>query len=211
MKYKLRPTLVRYIQKALGYALTGTTLEHKMFIASGGGANGKSILFDILEHIMGDYAGVIPCESLMASSRGDDSERPTPFARSVAGKRLIVTTEAKEGQKLNAALIKRQTGDAKLVARGMRENAVTFDVTHKLFMLTNHTPELDQSDDAIRGRLHFIPFDRTWNRPGVPNRNPRLADGDKLDFTRFNRHLIRSKLKRRGRYESNAIHSPIQG
>lgn len=179
IQYQPRPALVRYMQKALGYMLTGSTLEHKMFIASGGGSNGKSILFDLVIHIMGDYAGSIPCESLMTSARGGDAERPTPFARSVAGKRLIVTSEAKEGQKLDVALVKRQTGDATLTARGCSENAVTFTTTHKLVLLTNHAPELDHADDAIRGRLHSIPFERTWNRPGVPNRNPRLEDGDK--------------------------------
>ncbi|MFZ2388026.1 MAG: phage/plasmid primase, P4 family [Polaromonas sp.] len=179
IQYQPRPELARYLQNALGYMLTGSALEHKMFIASGGGANGKSIMFDLATQIMGDYAGSIPAESLMASARGDDAERPTPFARSVAGKRMIVTSEAKEGQKLNAALVKRQTGDATLTARGMRENAVTFSVTHKIVLLTNHSPELDHADDATKGRLHCIPYDRTWNRPGVPNRNPRLEDGDK--------------------------------
>ena len=179
IQYQTRPELARYMQNALGYMLTGSALEHKMFIASGGGANGKSIQFDLATYIMGDYAGSIPAESLMASARGDDAERPTPFARSVAGKRMIVTSEAKEGQKLNAALVKRQTGDATLTARGMRENAVTFAVTHKIVLLTNHYPELDHADDATKGRLHCIPYERTWNRPGVPNRNPRLEDGDK--------------------------------
>lgn len=179
LQYRLRPQLAAYLQRALGYTITGSVAEQKMLIGSGPGANGKSILFDVLEKVMGPYCVRMPPEALMASSRDGDAERPTPFARSVAGARLVITSEAKEGQKLNAALVKRQTGDAKLTARGMRENAYTFDVTHKLVLLTNHHPELDHADDAIRGRLHIIPFDRTWNRPGVPVRNPRLADGDK--------------------------------
>lgn len=179
MQYRQRPDLAAYLQRALGYMLTGSVVEQKMFIGSGPGANGKSILFDVIEKIMGPYCVRMPPEALMASARDGDAERPTPFARSVAGARLVVTSEAKEGQKLNVALVKRQTGDARLTARGMRENAYTFDVTHKLVLLTNHHPELDQADDAIRGRLHIIPFERTWNRPGVPIRNPRLTDGDK--------------------------------
>ena len=179
IRYLPRADIEQYVQKAFGYAMTGNTSEHKFFIASGSGANGKSILFDTITQTMGDYAGTIPSESLMATVRSDDAERPTPFARSLAGKRLVVTTEAKEGQRLNAALVKRQTGDSKLVARGMRENAFTFDVTHKIFLLTNHIPEFDHSDDATRGRVHAWAFLRTWNRPGITNRNPRLPDGDK--------------------------------
>ena len=34
---------------------------------------------------------------------------------------------------------------------------------------------------------------------------------DKLDLTRFNRHLIRSKLKRRKSDEESQLHSRIQG
>ena len=180
IQYASRPDVVRYAQIFGGYCMTGSTVEHKMFIASGSGANGKNMFLDLLGDVMGDYAGTVPVESLMASSRGsDDAERPTPFARSVAGKRLIVTSESKEGQKLDTALVKRVTGDSKLTARGMRENAFTFTTTHKIVLLTNHPPELDQADEAIKGRLHITPYSRKWNRPSLPSRNPRLHDGDK--------------------------------
>jgi P4 family phage/plasmid primase-like protien len=179
-QYTPRPDLVRYAQMFAGYCMTGSTVEHKMFIASGSGANGKNMFLDLLGDVMGDYAGTVPVESLMASSRGsDDAERPTPFARSVAGKRFIVTSESKEGQKLDTALVKRVTGDSKLTARGMRENAFTFTTTHKIALLTNHPPELDHADEAIKGRLHITPYSRKWNRPGLPSRDPRLHDGDK--------------------------------
>lgn len=180
IQYTPRPDLVRYAQMFAGYCMTGSTVEHKMFIASGSGANGKNMFLDLLGDVMGDYAGTVPVESLMASSRGsDDAERPTPFARSVAGKRFIVTSESKEGQKLDTALVKRVTGDSKLTARGMRENAFTFTTTHKIALLTNHPPELDHADEAIKGRLHITPYSRKWNRPGLPSRDPRLHDGDK--------------------------------
>jgi phage/plasmid-associated DNA primase len=66
----------------------------------------------------------------------------------------------------------------------MRENPITFDITHKLLLSTNIKPALDHLDTAIRGRLHMIPFDRRWNRPGDVERDPALPDGDKnLDET----------------------------
>jgi putative DNA primase/helicase len=179
MTYTLRPALAAYLHRALGYAITGLVREHKAFIWHGAGANGKSVLTDVLAHVLASYVVLLPADVLMASGRDSDGERPTPFARSLAGARIAFATEAREGQKLNAAWVKKQTGDAKLTARGMRENAFTFDVTHKLFLLTNHQPHLDHMDDATRGRLHSVPFDRRWNRPGVPARDPLLPDGDK--------------------------------
>ena len=44
--------------------------------------------------------------------------------------------------------------------------------------MTNHRPSLDHLDDALRGRLHLVPFDRVWNRPGHTERNETLPDGD---------------------------------
>lgn len=66
-----------------------------------------------------------------------------------------------------------------MVARLMRENSFRFLISHKLILMTNHKPTLDHMDDAMRGRLHLVPFDRIWNRPGHPERDARLPDGDK--------------------------------
>jgi P4 family phage/plasmid primase-like protien len=178
-KYKPRPELMAYLHRALGYAATGQVREHKAFIWHGEGSNGKSVLTDILTEVLGPYCTLLPADAMMASARDTDGERPTPFARNLAGARLAFGSEAKEGQKLNAGWVKRQTGDAKLTARGLHESPFTFDVTHKLFLLTNHQPHLDHMDEATRGRLHLVPFDRRWNRPGLPSRNPALPDGDK--------------------------------
>jgi len=61
----------------------------------------------------------------------------------------------------------------------MRENTFRFEITHKLWLMTNHKPALDHMDEALRGRLHLIPFDMKWNRPGHHERDPLLPDGDK--------------------------------
>lgn len=177
--YAPRPGLTGYLHRALGYAISGLVREHKAFIWHGDGSNGKSVLTDILGEVLASYCTLLPADAMMASKRDSDGEAPTPFARKLAGARIAFGSEAKEGQKLNAAWIKKQTGDAKLTARGLHESPFTFDVTHKLFLLTNHQPHLDHMDEATRGRLHMVPFDRRWNRPGLPSRNPSLPDGDK--------------------------------
>jgi len=174
-----RPALASFVHRWAGYATTGITREHKMLIATGAGSNGKSALLDVIGKVLGPYYYPLPVEALLASSRDTDAERPTPFARNLAGARLAVGSEPKEGQALASGWIKRQTGDARISARGLHENVFTFDVTHKLVLLANRTPPLDHLDAATRGRVHVVPFDRVWNRPGVVERDPTKPDGDK--------------------------------
>ena len=174
-----RPLFSSYVQKAFGYMLTGYTHEHKMFVAIGEGANGKSVMLDTIEQIFNGYVRVIPPESMMATSLQSDPERASPVLASLRGARLAISSESKVGQKLDVALIKRHTGGGSITARGMRSNAVTFEITHKLILMTNARPKLDHLDAAIQGRLHIIPFDVRWNRPGSAVRDPSLPDGDK--------------------------------
>jgi putative DNA primase/helicase len=177
--YTPRPELASYLQLGLGYGLTGTTGEQKMFMAVGEGSNGKNVLLDTLQSIMGDYCVTVPPEALMAVRGDGDAERPSPVAATLAGARLAISSESKDGQRLDVALVKRHTGGGYMTARFMRENSFRFEITHKLWLMTNHRPALDHLDDAMRGRLHLIPFDMRWNRPGHPAPDPALPDGDK--------------------------------
>jgi putative DNA primase/helicase len=177
-RFTPRPALAQYIHAALGYGTTGETREQKFFFAIGGGSNGKGIIFDTVKSILGPYAVTLPAEALMATKHGADAERPTSLAASLAGARFVVASESKQGQKLDDATIKAHTGDAEMTARRMRENPFTFKITHKLWLLTNVRPAIDHIDAAIKGRLHLVPFDRQWNRPGEFEPDPALPDGD---------------------------------
>lgn len=178
-KFRPRPDLADYLQRMLGYCITGSTVEHKMIICVGAGSNGKNVLLDVVQEIVGDYCKTLAPEALMATRHDADAERPSPTLASLAGARMAISAESREGQRLDVALVKRHTGGGFLSARLMRENTFRFEITHKLVLMTNHKPSLDHLDDAMRGRLHLVPFDRTWNRPGVPDRDPSLPDGDK--------------------------------
>ena len=174
-----RRALARYLKKALGYSLTGMTREQKFFLAIGPGSNGKNVVFEAVKRVMGNYATVLPAEALMATSRPADPERPTALAASLAGTRFALASETKDEQKLDVGLVKNHTGDEEMTARRMRQDPFTFRITHKLWLMTNNRPDLDHIDAAVRGRLHLIPFDRRWNRPGEFERDPTLPDGDK--------------------------------
>lgn len=177
--YVKRPGLAAYLQKAIGYSLTGSTAEQKMFIAHGKGSNGKNVIIDMVTRLFGEQILTINPEVLMASKFDADGERATPAARQLAGVRMAVCAESKRSQQLDVATVKKHTGGGFFSARGLHQAPITFEITHKVWLMTNGIPTLDHMDDAIRGRLHLIPFDRRWNRPGVPERNENLPDGDK--------------------------------
>ncbi|MEO8019727.1 MAG: phage/plasmid primase, P4 family [Pseudomonadota bacterium] len=178
-QYVPRPAMARYLQKALGYSITGSTAEQILFIAIGKGSNGKNVAFDLMKRLLGDYAQIMPPDALMASARPADAERATSVAAKLAGARFVLSSETKDGQTLDVGLIKNHTGDAEMTARRLYEDAFTFAITHKLWISTNNKPNLSQVDPAIRGRLHLIPFARRWNRPAESERDPLLPDGDK--------------------------------
>jgi len=174
-----RPHLATYLQKVLGYCLTGKVNEHLMFIAIGSGANGKNVLLDTFKAISGDYSESISPEVLMCSKFDSGAEQASPSARRLAGSRCAISSESKDGQRLDVAIVKRHTGGGMMTARALHENPITFEITHKLWLMTNHTPRVDHMDDATKGRLHVIPFDMKWNRPGEVNPNPNLPNADK--------------------------------
>lgn len=179
--FKPRPALADYLQRMLGYTATGRIEQHKMFVLVGAGANGKSVLVDVIRWVLGDYAATMP-SAMLLESKADTAESASPSTARLAGARLALASENREGQKFAAATVKRLTGGDTLVARFLHSNPFEFAPTHKLVLQTNSIPALDHLDPAIRGRLHLVPFDRRWNRPGEPDADPLLPNG--------NEHLV---------------------
>jgi putative DNA primase/helicase len=116
---------------------------------------------------------------ILASKQESNADQASPSIRKLAGARCAISSESNDGQRLDIAVVKRHTGGGSLTARGLHENPITFRISHKLWLMTNHIPRLDHMDDAIRARLHLIPFDMKWNRPGETNPDPTLPDADK--------------------------------
>lgn len=146
--------LAAYLQRLFGYTLTGSTREHVLPFAYGGGANGKSVTVNTELGVMGDYGVVIPTEMLMVS-QGD--RHPTEVAR-LRGVRLAVGSETEQGRRWAEARIKALTGGDPIAARFMRQDFFEFEPQFKLFVIGNHRPSLRGVDEAMRRRLHLVPF-----------------------------------------------------
>lgn len=150
-------SLQGYLQRVCGYALTGTTTEHALFFAFGTGRNGKGVFLNTITNIMGDYACVAPIETFTATQQ-DKHETGLAFLR---GARLVAAQETEEGRNWAENKIKALTGGDPITARYMRQDFFTFTPQFKLFIAGNHKPGLRNVDEAIRARLHLIPFDVT--------------------------------------------------
>lgn len=143
-----------YLQRYFGYCLTGDVRDHVLVFFHGNGANGKSTMLDLLLHILGGYAKLIPAETL-TEARGE--RHPTDVAN-LNQVRLAVSSELEEGQHWAEARIKSLTGDAMLSGRFMRTDFFEFRRTHKHIIAGNHRPAIRVVDDAIRRRIHIVPF-----------------------------------------------------
>lgn len=147
--------LIRYIQKALGYSLSGDTSEQCAFFLYGTGRNGKSTFLEVVRKIMGDYATNIQPESIMIKSSTNTAN--SDIAR-LKGARLVTSAEPNEGMRLNEGLLKQLTGDDMITARKLYGDEFEFRPEFKLWMATNHKPIIRGTDLGVWRRLHIIPF-----------------------------------------------------
>ncbi len=146
-----------YLRRLVGYALTGDMSDHVLAFAHGTGANGKSVFINTIAGIMGDYHRSTSASLFMESHH---EQHPTELA-SLRGARLVTATEVEEGRRWKEGLIKLVTGGDIISARFMRQDNFEFKSTAKLVFVGNHQPALRNVDEAMRRRLHLIPFNIT--------------------------------------------------
>jgi P4 family phage/plasmid primase-like protien len=161
--------LMGFLQRMAGYSLTGITRDHALFFAYGEGGNGKGTFLNTLSWVMGDYAQTASMDTFTETR----SERhPTELA-AMMGARLVTAQETEEGRRWNEQRVTSLTGGDPIRARFMRQDEFQFMPQFKLVMSGNHKPGLRNINEAIRRRLHMIPF--TVVVPPA-QRDPMLAD-----------------------------------
>lgn len=149
--------VIDFLRRAFGYSLTGDTREHKLFLAFGNGANGKSTFLNAMLAILGTYGRRAPATTLM--SRHVEGH-PTDLA-GLAGARLAVASELPRGASWNEAIIKDLTGGDMITARFMRGDFFDFTPVLKLWVAGNTMPSFRGVDEAIRRRVLLLPFSVT--------------------------------------------------
>ena len=164
--------LIRFVQRAIGYSLTGSTKEQVLFICHGVGSNGKGKLMNLLRKLLESLAAPAPSALLMTAK----TERHPTELVILFRKRAVVAQETNEGQRFNESLVKQLTGEDAISARRMHEDFWEFEPTHKLWLATNHKPNIKGTDHAIWRRIRLIPFTVTFHDPGEgePVKDPDL-------------------------------------
>lgn len=160
--FKRDKELIAFIQRAIGYTLTGLTNERALFFTHGTGKNGKSTLIRTVQELLGDYAIQAP-PNLLVAKRGES--HPTEYMR-LAGARMVVASETEDQRRLDEGFVKQMTGGSdKLSARAMYRDFVDFTPTHKLWLSGNHKPVIKGTDHAIWDRIRLVPFAVRFDPP----------------------------------------------
>lgn len=158
--------VIHFVQKAVGYSLTGSNSEQVMFIPYGNGRNGKSVFLNVFKYTAGSYAKTMNAETIM-QKRNNSSQGPSSDIARLESARLVISSEANEGDRLDESLIKQMTGGDTLVARYSYGSDFEFNPTFKLWMATNHMPNIHGTDEGIWRRLVIIPFNHTVKKENV--------------------------------------------
>jgi putative DNA primase/helicase len=148
--------LISYVQRAIGYSLTGVTREQCFHVLHGSGQNGKSTFLEVLAHILGEYA--IQADFATFIDKQTTNDAPRNDVARLAGARLVRSSEVGEGKRFNEALIKALTGEEVISARFLYSEAFEFKPTFKLWLAANHKPVIRGVDPAIWRRVRLVPF-----------------------------------------------------
>jgi putative DNA primase/helicase len=163
--------LIAFIQRAIGYSLTGSTKEQVFFLMYGSGANGKSVFIDTINHMMGEYIKRAEFSTFV-------SRRTTGAPRNdiamLNGARMVSASEGTVTTVFDDALIKQLTGDETITARFLHREFFEFTPTFKIWLASNHLPIIKDDSMGIWRRIKCIPFDVSFRGREDTNLLPKL-------------------------------------
>jgi putative DNA primase/helicase len=149
--------LISFIQRAVGYTLTGDCREQVIFFCYGGGANGKSVFLDVLAELMADYAS--NCSFATFDVKGDDKAYELAMLKGI---RYVSVIETSEDRRLHEARIKSITGQDIITARHPYGRPFNYRPQYKIWIGMNHLPRVCGTDRGIWRRLRLIPFSQSF-------------------------------------------------
>ena len=159
-----------WMQKFIGYCLTGSTEEEKFVIAYGPGGSGKGTFFETIGAALSEYKDVLPVDTLLTTNIYTGGNGPSPELAKLRGKRYVLSSESNRCRHLDEAKIKLLTGGDTLTARHLGTEPISFAPTFKLILQTNYLPSIsDAMDKGIRRRLVVVPFNAN-----IENRDKKL-------------------------------------
>lgn len=148
-----------FMHMLLGYSISGLTMEQFIAIFIGPGRNGKGLLFEMLEEILGPLYWAIQSELLLQSKVARSSAGASPDKVALKGRRIVAASETEKGRHISGAMVKELTGNDTINARLLYDkHDSNFRPTHKTFLRSQYVPEGLAKDFALRERLIYINF-----------------------------------------------------
>jgi putative DNA primase/helicase len=147
--------LVSYLQRVVGYALTGRMDEQCFFVFYGCGSNGKSTFINTIRDLMGSYAKQVEVATFMDTGRNDGLRNDLA---ALAGRRLVVSPEGRQGAALDESTVKAFTGGDALSVRFLHKEFFELQPVGKIVLATNHKPVVRGTDNGIWRRMRLVPF-----------------------------------------------------
>lgn len=145
--------MIAFLQRAVGYTLTGATGEQCLFLLYGSGANGKSVFLDVLNALLGEY-GTVTQSKTFTTERGEISND----IAALAGKRMVYASENSSDTHLDESIIKQLTGGENISARFLHQEFFTFKPRFKIWWAFNHPPAITDMTNSIWRRIKIVPF-----------------------------------------------------
>jgi putative DNA primase/helicase len=167
---EVKDDVIDFLQKAIGYGLTGDTSEQVLFFFWGTGRNGKSTFINTVKTLFGDYGKQTNSDTFTAKYNGDSGIN-NDVARLV-GSRFVSAVESEDGQRLSESLIKQLTGGEPVTARFLRKEFFEFIPQFKIFFTTNYKPIIKGDDEGIWRRIRLVPFNITIPKENVDKHLP---------------------------------------
>jgi len=146
--------LIDYMQRLIGYSLTGEISEQIMVFLIGGGSNGKSTFINTIKDLMGEYGKQAKSDTFIKKK---ETGANNDIARLV-GSRFVSAIESEDGEQLSEAFVKQITGGEPVLARFLRQEYFEFIPEFKVFFTTNHKPVIKGVDEGIWRRIRLVPF-----------------------------------------------------
>jgi putative DNA primase/helicase len=167
--------MIAYLQRAVGYSLTGSTREDKLFFIYGPGGRGKGTFVNAILAPLGEYARVADISSFL-ERRDAGGDKPRPDLVRLMGSRIALCDEVKRDARLDEGLVKTITGGSALSVRTLNKEGFEMVPSFKLWLVANDPPIIHAEDTGMWRRMVRIPFTNAPEAPDTQLRDTLKSD-----------------------------------
>jgi putative DNA primase/helicase len=151
--------IIEYVQRAVGYSLTGDTREQCFFLLCGSGANGKTTFLETIVKLLGTHASTAAFSAFLVQH---NQGSPRNDLAALCGARFVKAAEAEHKASLDEAIMKQLTGEDTISVRFLFREVFEYRPQFKIWLATNHKPAIWETSDAIWRRIKLIEFNRQF-------------------------------------------------